>query len=453
MYTFLRWSSRSAAFLSVAMTISTLAPIAISTPVIAQTTSPSPSPTTTDSFSDIPANYWAQPFIQALAQRNIVTGFPDGTFKPQEPVERAEFATMIANAFNQNQVRPLASEGFRDVPKNYWAAPAIQEAFQTGFMEGYAGGLFLPEQPISKVQAVTALATGLRLSAKGSPSEILNNYYQDAEAVPDYATNPLAAATEANLVVNYPNVRVLNPQQTLTRAEAAALLYQALVQQGSLEPVANNTTAANYIVTPNNNVSQTTQNRETQGSATTVTPMTRSSETQGSATTATSTTRTSQTQGSATTTTSNTTTEIPGDAGTIYALSTLNFTTLSTVLKSAGLADTLSSGGPYTVFAPTDQAFAALPKETLRRLLQPENRETLARILRYHIIPGQITANELKRGELKTLADSPLNVQIDSATNQIAVNDASVIQPNIQATNGIIHAVNKVLLPPDLNLK
>jgi uncharacterized surface protein with fasciclin (FAS1) repeats len=439
MCSFLRWSSGSATFLSVAMTISTLAPVAISVPAIAQTTSPSQSPAAKDNFSDVPANYWAQPFIQALAQRNIVTGFPDGTFKPQEPVERAEFAVMIANAFEQNQIRPLASEGFREVPNNYWAAAAIQEAFQTGFMEGYAGGLFLPEQPIPKVQAISALATGLRLSTKGSPSEILNNYYEDAEAVPDYAINPLAAATEANLVVNYPNVRVLNPQQTLTRAEAAALLYQALVRQGRLEPVANNVAAAKYIVAPNNNVSQTTQNRNTQDSAAAPSTTTRT---------------TSDTQGSATTATPNTTTtEVPGDAGTIYALSTLNFTTLSTALRRAGLANILTGGGPYTVFAPTDQAFAALPKETLRRLLQPENRETLARILRYHVVPGEITANELKRGELKTLADRPINVQIDPATNRIAVNDASVIQPNIQASNGVIHAIDEVLLPADLNLK
>ncbi len=438
MCSLLRWSFASAALLSVTMTVGAIAPMMISDPTIAQTTSPSPSPDREVKFSDVAPDFWARPFIQALARRNIITGFPDGTFRPQQSVERAEFAAMIANAFEQNQVRPLAESGFRDVKSGYWAASEIEEAFQTGFMRGYGGGLFFPEQPIIRAQAITALANGLDLSANGTPADILRTYYQDAGWIPAYAINPLAAATEANIVVNYPEIRTLNPLQNLTRAEAAALLYQALVRQGRIEPLANNVTATNYIVGRNNGVNQTT-------STTTST-----SDARGSTSTTTSTTTsTSNTRGSTNTTTSTTPTV---EAGDIYALSTLNFTTLSSVLRTAGLADTLKSEGPYTVFAPTDQAFAALPKETLNKLLQPENREILARILRYHVVPGRLTANELKRGELKTLAQRPINVQIDPATNQIAVNDASVIQRNIQATNGVIHAVNEVLLPPDINL-
>ncbi|WP_026736304.1 fasciclin domain-containing protein [Fischerella sp. PCC 9605] len=439
MFRFLRWSSGSAALLSVTMTVSAIAPVVISAPAVAQTTSPSPSPGAEVNFSDVADDFWARPFIQALAQRNIITGFPNGTFRPQQPVERAEFAAMIAKAFEQEQVRQLAEPGFRDVPDDYWAASEIEEAFQTGFMVGYGGTLFLPEQPIPRAQAITALANGLRLSADGTPAEILRGYYQDAGWIPAYAINPIAAATQANIVVNYPNIRTLNPLQNLTRAEAAALLYQALVRQGKLEPLANNVAATNYIVGRNNAVSQTT-------STTTST-----SDNRGSTSTTTSTTTaTSDTRDSTNTTTSTTSTTEPGD---IYALSTLNFTTLSSALKTAGLADTLKGKGPYTVFAPTDEAFAALPKETLNQLLQPENRETLARILRYHVVSGELTSNELKRGELKTLAERPVNIQINPGTNQqIAVNDASVTQPNIQASNGVIHAINEVLIPPDINL-
>ncbi|MBD2774003.1 fasciclin domain-containing protein [Iningainema tapete] len=441
MCSFLKWSSSSATLLSAAM-IGTMAPI-VSAPAIAQNTSPSPTPSGDAKYSDVnffdvAANFWAKPFIQTLYQKKIITGFPDGTFKPEQPVDRAEFAAMIATAFEQNRIRPLAESGFRDVPANYWATSAIQEVYQTGFMQGYGGGQFLPEQPITRAQAITALAQGLRLSTDGTPADILRTYYQDTDWIPAYAINPIAAATQRNIVVNYPNVKVLDPLKPLTRAQAAALLYQALVQQGKLEPLANNVTATNYIVGRNSNVSQT-------NSTTTST-----SDTSGSTTATTSTTTsTSGTGGSNTTTTQTTSTTEPGD---IYALSTLNFTTLSSALKTAGLADTLKNKGPYTVFAPTDQAFAALPKDTLNKLLQPENRETLARILRYHVVPGKFTTNELKGGQIKTLTDRPLNVQINRATNQIDVNNANVTQQNIQASNGVIHAVDKVLLPPNIDL-
>lgn len=421
MFSFLRRSSASTALLSAFMTVCAFVPIVISAPAIAQRTSPSPRPSAEVNFSDVAPDFWARPFIQALAQKNIITGFPNGTFRPEQPVERAQFAAMIANAFEQEQVLPLANSRFIDVPSGYWATSEIQEAFQTGFMKGYGGGLFFPEQPISRAQAITALANGLRLSADGTPADILRTYYQDAGWIPAYAINPLAAATEANIIVNYPNIRTLNPLGNLTRAEAAALLYQALVSQGRIEPLANNVAAANYIVRRDNGANQTTSTN----------------------------TPTSNTNSSTNATNPTTSTVKTGD---IYALSTSNFTTLSSVLRTAGLADTLRSEGPYTVFAPTDQAFAALPKETLNKLLQPENREILARILRYHVVPGEFTANELKRGELKTLAQRPVNIQVNAATNQIAVNDASVIQPNIQATNGVIHAVDEVLLPPDIKL-
>jgi S-layer homology domain len=258
MFSFLRWLSTSIALLSASVTVGALAPIVISAPAIAQRTSPSPRPSAEVNFSDVAPDFWARPFIQALAQRNIITGFPNGTFRPQQPVERAEFAAMIANAFEQKQVRPLAESGFRDVPSGYWAVSEIEEAFQTGFMRGYGGGLFFPEQPITKAQAITALANGLRLSANGTPANILRTYYQDAGWIPAYAINPLAAATEANIIVNYPNIRTLNPLGNLTRAEAAALLHQALVRQGQIEPLANNVAAANYIVRRDNGANQTT---------------------------------------------------------------------------------------------------------------------------------------------------------------------------------------------------
>ncbi|MHC5832732.1 MAG: fasciclin domain-containing protein, partial [Nostoc sp.] len=94
----------------------------------------------------------------------------------------------------------------------------------------------------------------------------------------------------------------------------------------------------------------------------------------------------------------------------------------------------LQQAGPYTVFAPTDEAFAALPAATLQELQLPENREALIKILRYHVVPGAVTSSQFSAGELKTYEDRPVNIKIDRANNQIEVNNARVIQPDIKAS-------------------
>jgi uncharacterized surface protein with fasciclin (FAS1) repeats len=133
------------------------------------------------------------------------------------------------------------------------------------------------------------------------------------------------------------------------------------------------------------------------------------------------------------------------------AASNKSLTTLTTLLKAAGLTDTLQQPGPYTVFAPTDQAFAALPAGTVEQLQKPENKQLLIQILRYHVVPGALTANQLTTGELKTAENSPVNIRVDRTNNQVTVNDARVTQPNIRASNGVIHIINQVLIPPNLN--
>ncbi|BAY30950.1 beta-Ig-H3/fasciclin [Nostoc carneum NIES-2107] len=419
MFNWFRASVKSS-FLALGMIAATLTPIVISIPASAQDTFPSTGKTTsgttapatttpvntaptttaqaTTSLSDVGSDYWASPFIQALAQRNVIAGFPDGTFKPNQAVTRAQFAAMIQKAFNQNSVRQLPAGGFSDVPSNFWAADAIREAYETGFMSGYPGNVFLPNQQIPRVQAIVAITSGLGLTSNDNASNVLNTYYSDAAGIPSYAVNSVAAATQANIVVNYPEVKQLNPQQSLTRAEAAAILYQALVRQGQAQPIASNLPAASYIV----------------AGSTTSTPQ-------------------------------------PGGTDIVsLAASSSSFTTLTSLLKTAGLADTLQQAGPYTVFAPTDQAFAALPPGTLQQLQQPENRETLIKLLRYHVLPGQLTSSQLSTGQVKTIEDEPVNVQVDAANNQIAVNGARVIQANVQASNGVIHAINQVLIPPNL---
>lgn len=110
------------------------------------------------SFPDT-QNYWAQPFIQDLAERNIVTGYPDNTYRPEQPVARDEFAAILQKAFSQNSERQLASGSvYKDIPQGYWAAPAIKDAYEMGFMKGYPGGEFRPNQSVTRVEVLVSLA-------------------------------------------------------------------------------------------------------------------------------------------------------------------------------------------------------------------------------------------------------------------------------------------------------
>lgn len=313
-------TTRSAALLAIGMSASAVVSLTTFAPALAQ-----------NNFPDVDTNYWAQPFIERLAAQNIISGYPDGTFRPEQPLDRDEFAALIRDAFNQDDVRKIPSGSvFKDVPNGYWAAPAIEEAYEAGFMRGFPGGLFLPREEVSRVQAIVSLANGLNLSsgspqatasattnpavtpatthkvakkrkfmplaivslmeplllasanaqaaipsgstaplasnqgvdsslnsstpskqnvaANNAPASIVSNYYTDVKQIPQYAIDDVAAATQANIVVNYPNVKVLNPNEPLNRGAAAALIYQTLVHQGKLPPLPNTVESSNYVV-------------------------------------------------------------------------------------------------------------------------------------------------------------------------------------------------------------
>ncbi|MCX7592268.1 MAG: fasciclin domain-containing protein [Fischerella sp.] len=136
---------------------------------------------------------------------------------------------------------------------------------------------------------------------------------------------------------------------------------------------------------------------------------------------------------------------------TLVALAESNkdFTMLTKALKAAGLAETLQGTGPFTVFAPTDEAFAKLPQDAVQDLLKPENKEVLVKILTYHVVPGQVLSSDLKSGEVKSVEGGSISVKVDGPNN-VMVNDAKVTQPDIKGSNGVIHAIDNVILPPDL---
>ncbi|MBE9124372.1 S-layer homology domain-containing protein [Tychonema sp. LEGE 07199] len=268
-------------------------------------------------FPDVPQNYWARPFIQSLAEKDIVTGYPNGMFKPKQKVDRDEFAAMIRQAFDKAKIRNIPSgSGFKDVPQDNWAAPPVEEAYETGFMKDFPGNEFHPQQPMTKTQALVALMKGLDLNydrpvaasqgaarvapanqrrkttrnrlvfplastvlmqpllpvistkqqqqpkpaktvpatttkspvatSKISALQFLKSYYKDADLIPKNAVDAVAAATQANIVVNYPDARVLNPNELLSRGSATALIHQALVNQKQIEPLSDKN-AVKYI--------------------------------------------------------------------------------------------------------------------------------------------------------------------------------------------------------------
>lgn len=178
-------------------------------------------------FADVPTGYWASVPIAALSARGILNGFPDGKFQPNKPITRAEFAEIIRRAFNQPASREALK--FNDLQSNNAAIAAIDEATQTRFMSGFPDGSFQPNRQIPRLQVLLALATGLNLQAKSSTNQVLSRY-EDAEQIPKYATDKIAAATEAGLVLNDTSPQRLNPNKITTRAEAAALVYKALNQ-------------------------------------------------------------------------------------------------------------------------------------------------------------------------------------------------------------------------------
>jgi uncharacterized surface protein with fasciclin (FAS1) repeats len=123
-----------------------------------------------------------------------------------------------------------------------------------------------------------------------------------------------------------------------------------------------------------------------------------------------------------------------------------SFETLVAAVQAAGLVDTLKGEGPFTVFAPTDEAFAALPEGTLEMLLKPENKDQLVAILTYHVVPGKVMAADVKTMKATTVngADASLKV----ADSGVTIDKANVVKTDIAASNGVIHVIDAVILPP-----
>lgn len=229
-----RWKATTALLLTLGMNAGTVAPL------VAPMVAPAPAMAQSGGFRDVPNGYWAEDFIEELVDRDVIAGFPDGTFRPDAPVTRAQYSAMLRKAFKKTKIRDKVR--FVDVSSNYWAISAIDEAYEMGFLSGYPGNIFRPEQNIPREQVLVSLSSGLNYTATRSVSETLA-FYNDSVSISSYARNAIAAATEQKMVVNYPILKTLNPTRVATRAEVAAFIYQALVSEGTASAI-----SSSYIV-------------------------------------------------------------------------------------------------------------------------------------------------------------------------------------------------------------
>jgi hypothetical protein len=186
----------------------------------------------TQPFKDI-EGHWAAPFIHALAANKVIAGYPDGSFRPDANLTRAEYATLLTQVFDLSEAR--STNNFIDVRPDFWAYSSIQKTYSQNFLKGFPEGDFKPNDKVQRVHVISALVSGLRLS----PTNLGNtlSIYQDRSLIPTWAAASVATATTEQLIVNYPNLQNLNPTQSATRAETITMMYQTLVNQGKMSAI------------------------------------------------------------------------------------------------------------------------------------------------------------------------------------------------------------------------
>ncbi|MCU0515371.1 MAG: S-layer homology domain-containing protein [Oscillatoria sp. Prado101] len=229
-----KWQTGSAFLAAVGMATSTALPWAIQTPAVART-----------AFYDV-QGHWAQLCVEELAERGVFQGFGDGSFRPNASVTWGDFATIVSKAFRKapaaSSETPSAGETSQSPEMR-----AFNTARETGFLAGFPGGVFEPSALVTRAQALVSLANGLNFTPKNFAASDLNLVYEDAASIPPEAVNGIAGATEKGLAVNYPNLRAINPNREVTRAEVAAFICQALASSGKASPV-----PPQYVVTTPN---------------------------------------------------------------------------------------------------------------------------------------------------------------------------------------------------------
>ncbi len=178
----------AAVALTLGMNVSTIAPAIMAPFAIAPAASAQ-----TVRFPDVSSNHWAKSYIDALVSQGVLAGFPDGSFRPDAPVTRAQFSSMLQAVYAKSPVR--GSINFADVPNNHWAKNSIQNSYRMGFLSGYPGNVFAPEQNIPREQVLVSLANGLNYQSSAATNDVLS-IYSDQGSISNFARPAIAAATD-----------------------------------------------------------------------------------------------------------------------------------------------------------------------------------------------------------------------------------------------------------------
>ena len=188
-------------------------------------------PLTSSVFPDIPDGFWATCDINKLAENNVVVGYPDRTFKPNMPVSRAEFATMAVKGLNLENYGATQAH-FKDVPKNHWANRAINASVAEGLMTGYPNNTFKPNNPVSRTEALTILAKGVQCDIDNCKAQEILSKYSDGGMVPSWAAIPVAKSLNAGALADAPNPSQIRPNSDASRAELASMLENVRIAGG-----------------------------------------------------------------------------------------------------------------------------------------------------------------------------------------------------------------------------
>jgi hypothetical protein len=169
--------------------------------------------------------------VALLSKRGTIGGFPDGTFKPDAPITRAQFAAIAVRALNLPPAGRPAN--FKDVPAKYWGNTVISQVSDAGLVTGFPDGTFRPEDKITRAQALVILAKALQ-SGGGEASSL--DPYSDGSTIPTWAKPSVIKAASAGIIVNHPDPSAIRPNDMATRAEIAALTYQTMSKLGESLP-------------------------------------------------------------------------------------------------------------------------------------------------------------------------------------------------------------------------
>ena len=188
-------------------------------------------PIATNIYPDVPYGYWASCDINALTENDILAGYPNGMFKPGTNISRAEMATMVVKGFN---LKSCSSDTnlFSDVPQSHWASKNIASAVENGIMAGYPNNTFKPNQPLTRAEAFSIIAKNINCPMDQCKAEEILSKYSDGKTVPAWAKVPVAKVLDNNGLCDFPQSNVINANKDASRAEVASMMENVRVALG-----------------------------------------------------------------------------------------------------------------------------------------------------------------------------------------------------------------------------